>query len=91
MTQLVSDYRRYGYRRVMDLHRASEWRVNYTRIEWLRRRMGLKVPWKQPERKRLWLADGSCFRLRPTHKGHVWSYDFVMDRTAEGRRIRMLT
>ena len=51
---------------------------------------GLKVPQKQPKRGRLWLNDGSCVRLRPTHKGHVWSYDFVQDRTHEGKVFRML-
>src|SRR5215831_13888787 len=55
-----------------------------------RRREGLKVPNKQPKRGRLWLADGSCIRLRPQHRNHVWSYDFVEDRTHDGRRYRML-
>jgi transposase InsO family protein len=82
MTQLASDYGRYGYRRITALLRADGWRVNHKRIERLWRREGLKVPWKQPKRKRLWLADGSCVRLRPAHKDHVWSYDFVMDPTA---------
>ena len=50
----------------------------------------LKVPQKQPKRGRLWLNDGSCVRLRPAHKGHVWSYDFVQDRTHEGKVFRML-
>jgi putative transposase len=52
---------------------------------------GLKVPQKQPKRGRLWLTDGSCVRLRPTHRNHVWSWDFVMDRTDDGRAIKMLT
>src|SRR5262249_23183753 len=45
---------------------------------------------KQPKRGRLWLADGSCIRLRPEQRNHVWSYDFVEDRTHEGRKYRML-
>ena len=49
------------------------------------------MPTKQPKRRRLWLNDGSCIRLRPTHRNHVWSYDVVMDRTSDGRPIRMLT
>ena len=48
------------------------------------------MPQKQPKRGRLWLNDGSCVRLRPVHKGHVWSYDFVQDRTHEGKVFRML-
>lgn len=91
MTQLASDYGRYGYRRVTALLRAEGWRVNHKRIERLWRQEGLKVPQKQPKRKRLWLNDGSCIRLRPQYRDHVWSYDFVMDRTSEGRSFRMLT
>ena len=49
------------------------------------------MPKKQPKRGRLWLNDGSCIRLRPEHKDHVWSYDFMMARTIEGRVFRILT
>ena len=91
MIELASGYGRYGYRKVTALLRDEGWRVNHKRVERLWRREGLKVPARQPKRKRLWLADGSCVRLRPAFKDHVWSYDFVMDRTAEGRSFRMLT
>lgn len=46
---------------------------------------------KQPKRGRLWMNDGSCIRLRPSWKNHVWAYDFVHDRTKDGRAFRMLT
>src|SRR6266567_5887127 len=69
---------------------AASWLVNDKRVERIWRREGLKVPYKQPKRGRLWLADGSCIRLRPQHRNHVWSYDFVEDRTHDGRRYRML-
>ena len=84
------EYGRYGYRRVTALLRADGWRVNAKRVERIWRREGLKVPVKQPKRKRLWLNDGSCMRLRPTHRDHVWSYDFVEDRTHDGRKYRVL-
>jgi len=67
--------------------------ATYTMSRWhtpFWRREGLKVPQKQPKRGRLWLNDGSCIRLRPMHKDHVWSYDFVMARTSDGRAIRIL-
>jgi transposase InsO family protein len=64
--------------------------VNRKRVERIWRREGLKVPARQPKRGRLWLNDGSCVRLRPEHPNHVWSYDFVEDRTHDGRRYRML-
>jgi putative transposase len=65
--------------------------LNHKRVERIWRQEGLKVPKKQPKRGRLWLNDGSCIRLRPEHKDHVWSYDFVTARTADGRAFRMLT
>jgi transposase InsO family protein len=88
---MASEYGRYGYRRITALLRAEGWWVNHKRVERIWRQEGLKVPAKQPKRRRLWLGDGSCIRLRPTHRNHVWSYDFVMDRTADGRSFRMLT
>ena len=88
---LACDYGRYGYRRVMGLLHLEGTFVNHKRVERIWKEEGLKVPKKQPKRRRLWLNDGSCIRLRPQHRDHVWSYDFVMDRTSEGRAFRMLT
>lgn len=65
--------------------------VNVKRVERIWRREGLKGPQKQPKRGRLWLNDGSCFRLRPERPNHVWSYDFVESRTHDGRKFRMLS
>jgi len=70
--------------------RQEEWQVNYKRVERIWRKEGLKVPQKQPKRGRLWLNDGSCVRLRPEHKDHVWSYDFMIARTSDGRAFRIL-
>ena len=91
MTYWATRYGRYGYRRVTQLLRDAGWKVNHKRIERLWRREGLKVPQKQPKRRRLWLNDGSCVRLRPQKRDHVWSYDFVHCRTYDGRPIRLLT
>lgn len=91
IVQMASCYGRYGYRRIAALLGHEGWRVNHKRVERIWRREGLKVPRKQPKRGRLWLADGSCIRLRPTHKDHVWSYDFIHDRTRDGRGVRILT
>jgi putative transposase len=87
---LAKQYGRYGYRRITALLRAAGWVVNFKRVERIWRREGLKIPHKQPKRKRLWLNDGSCIRLRPERPNHVWSYDFVEDRTHDGRKYRML-
>ncbi len=71
--------------------RAEGWRVNHKRVERIWRQEGLKVPQKQPKRGRLWLNDGSCIRLRPERKNHVWSYDLMVARTHDGRAFRILT
>jgi transposase InsO family protein len=87
---LASQYGRFGYRRItIELQKAG-WPVGKDRVERIWRREGLKVPKKQKPRGRLWLNDGSCVRLRPEHRNHVWSYDFVSAFTHDGRTVRML-
>lgn len=88
---LATEYGRYGYRRITALLKTQGWHVNAKRVQRIWRREGLRVPQTQPKRARLWLNDGSCIRLRPEHPNHIWSYDFVMDRTQDGRAFRMLT
>jgi len=88
--ELATRYGRYGYRRITALLRDAGWLVNVKRVERIWRQEGLKVPAKQPKRGRLWLNDGSCVRLRPEYPNHVWSYDFVEDRSHNGRKFRML-
>jgi len=88
---LATKFGRYGYRRITALLKSEGWRVNHKRVERIWRQEGLKVPQKQPRRKRLWLNDNSGIRLRPEHKDHVWSYDFVKRRTENGKAFRILT
>jgi len=90
MIELAREYGRYGYRRIATLLREAGWSVSDGRIERLWRREGLKVPQKQPKKGRLWLNDGSCVRLRPKYRNHVWSYDFVHCRTDDGKVFRTL-
>ena len=90
IVELASEYGRYGYRRITALLRDEGWAVNHKRVERIWRQEGLKVPAKQPKRGRLWLNDGSCIRLRPAYPNHVWSYDFMQDRTHDGAPLRIL-
>ena len=91
IVSLATEYGRYGYRRITALLKTDGWRVNHKRVERIWRQEGLKVPARQPKRGRLWFNDGSCIRLRPEHRNHVWAYDFVFDRTREGRPLKFLT
>lgn len=88
--ELARQYGRYGYRKIAALLRHAGWVVNDKYVERIWRQEGLKVPNKQPKRGRPWLSNSSCICLREEHRNHVWSYDFVEDRTHEGRKYRML-
>jgi len=89
--ELAAVYGRYGTPRITAMLGNEGWTVNHKRVERIWREEGLKVPQKQPKRGRLWLNDGSCIRLRPEKKDHVWAYDFVSGRTHDGVPFRMLT
>ena len=91
VVKVAGRFGRYGYRMVTGMLRAEGWVVNHKRVERIWREEGLKVPKKQPKRGRLWLTDGSCIRLRPLYRHPVWAYDFVADRTHDGRPLKMLT
>jgi len=90
--RLACTYGRYGYRMIAALMRNAGWlQATVERVRRIWKEEGLKVPAKQPPRGRLWLSDGSCLRLRPQYRNHVWSYDFVVVRDVYGKKIRMLT
>src|SRR5215213_2512157 len=94
MIELSRENPRYGYRRVWAMLRREGWPVNKKRVHRLWRMEGLKVPDKQRKRRRLAKLEGtsenSCTRRRAESRNHVWSYDFVMDETEEGRRLKMM-
>lgn len=87
--ELANLYGRYGYRRITALLREKGWQINTKRVARIWKLQGLKVPGKQKKRARLWDREGSCIRLRPERKNHVWSYDFMMDRTYNGTPFKM--
>ena len=88
---MAAQYGRYGYRRITEMLQRAGWSVGVDRVLRIWRREGLKLPSKQRPRRRLWLNDGSCIRLRPERRNHVWSYDFVEAQTQDGRKVRLMT
>lgn len=88
--ELVKKYGRYGYKTITSMLQMEGYDVGKDRVYRIWQEEGLQVPQKQPKKSRLWLADGSCIRLRPTHKNHVWSYDFVSEQTHDGRKFKIL-
>jgi transposase InsO family protein len=91
MLELVRRHPRFGYRRVWALLRREGWRVNRKRVWRLWRQQGLKVPRKQRKKRRLGSSAGGCVRRRAEHRNHVWAWDFVFDRTSDGRALKWLT
>ena len=87
----AESYPRYGSPRVHELLTGTGWRVNLKRVHRLWKQEHLQVPQKQRKRRRLpGCSKNGCIRHRPTHRNHVWSYDFVMDRTEDGRQLKLL-
>jgi transposase InsO family protein len=89
--ELVALHPRYGYRRMTALLKQEGGRVNRKRVYRLWRQQGFKVPQKQRKRRRLGTSENCCLRHRAEHKDHVWSWDFIFDRTASGRTIKWLS
>ena len=97
IVELALEYGRYGDRLITQLLKCEGLATNHKCVEriWFvpngtMREEGLKVPAKQPKRRRLWLTDGSCVRMRPECPNYVWSYDIMCDRTSDGRKLRIL-
>lgn len=88
--ETACNYGRVGYRMVTAMLRNRGIMINHKRVERIWREEGLKLPQKQTRKRRLWLNDGSCVRLRAERRNHVWSYDFVEDKTMDGRKFRIL-
>jgi len=91
MLALVGEHPRYGYRRIWALLRKAGWMVNRKRIYRLWRQEGLKVPQKQHKKRRLGMSANSCVRRKAKHMNHVWTWDFIHDRTIRGRPLKWLS
>lgn len=89
--ELVREFPRYGYRMITRTLRLEGWRVNFKRIYRIWRQEGLKVPRKKPKKRRLGSSEGSILRRKATHRNHVWSVDFIFDRTTNGGSLKVLS
>ena len=91
MLELVRRHPRWGYRRITMLLRREGWRVNRKRVYRLWRQQGLKVLRKQRKNRRLGHSGNSCVRRPAQDKDHVWTWDFLHDRTGDGRSLKWFT
>ncbi len=91
MRRLAEAYPRYGSERVHQLLVGTGWRVNFKRVHRLWRQEHLQVPQKQHKRRRCpGSSAGGIVRYKAKHPNHVWSYDFLTDRTEDGRQLKLL-
>lgn len=91
MHELAARFSRFGYRRIWALLRAERWKVSRRRIHRLWQREGLKVPPKQKRRRRRGASENSILCKRAEHKDHVWTWDFIHDRTESGSKLKWLS
>ena len=90
LRRISAEHPRAGYRMAAALLRRAGMEVNLKRVQRLWRQEGLKVPKRQRKRARLGNSENGTQRLRAERVNHVWSYDFVMDQTEDGRRLKWL-
>lgn len=88
---MVESHPRYGSERVHQLLLGTGWKVNFKRVHRLWKTEHMQVPKKQRRRRRLpGLSENSCVRHKAKYRNHVWSYDFLVDRTEDGRQLKLL-
>jgi transposase InsO family protein len=91
MRRLVKRWPRHGSERVRELLVGIGWRVNFKRVHRLWKQEHMQVPKRQRKRHRLpGRSANGCVRYRAIHPDHVWSYDFLADRTEDGRQLKLL-
>jgi putative transposase len=87
--ELAFAHPRYGYRRVHALLKRRGQRVNRKRVVRVWKKFGLQVPRSKKTRKRV--REPQKVLPHASHPNEVWTYDFVFDRDAAGRRLKLLT
>jgi len=89
--QLAKRHKRYGYRFITAKLRQSGWHVNHKRVQRIWRQEGLQVPYRRKFKKAKGCSRNSCTAKKAEYINHVWTYDFISDQTADGRKLKLLT
>jgi transposase InsO family protein len=90
MRRLGRAHPRFGYRRIHRLLLREGWRVNHKRVQRLWRREGMRVPRKRTKRRPPGHSANSCTLRRAEGRDQVWAYDFLFERTEDGRQVKIL-
>ena len=89
IVSLSWQYPRYGYRRIRAVLEREGWSVSRKQVQRIRRKEGLKVHPKPQRIPRQGVSTG--LPTQATHRNHVWTWDFIFDRTDKGSTLKMLT
>jgi putative transposase len=92
--KLAGAHPRFGYRRIWALLHREGWSVNKKAVRriWLRSGLKLAKPRGTPKLRRPHGQDGNACHLRPSRgKDDVWTWDFIFDRTSDGRSLKWLS
>ena len=88
LKRLSETYPRFGYRRIaVMLNRQEQENINVKRVYRIWKMLNLQLPKRRPKRKR---PGTDPIKLVSQHSNHVWSYDFVSDRAANGQKLKIL-
>jgi len=91
MKRLAGRHPRYGYRFITAKLRQEGWQVNHKRVQRLWRKEGLQVPYRRNNKKSPGSSENACYAKKAEFINHVWTYDFIEDRTEDGRKLKFLT
>jgi transposase InsO family protein len=93
--RLARRHRRYGYKRIYARLVHQGWRVNRKRVRRLWSHLGLRLrkPRQKPKKggQKPGTSANSCVKQPPGFKNDIWTYDFIQDRTVDGRPLKWLT
>lgn len=90
MDKLRKRYKRSGYRGVWIRLRRAGWRVNRKRVHRIWKAEGWQIRKRKRKPRGRGSSENSCAVQRAEYRGHVWSYDFVLDRTEQGGLLKFL-
>jgi len=82
-------HRKWGYTKITKLLKDDGWAVGKRLVGRIRRELGLRIPQRKPRKRRQGPSTG--LPTKATHRGHVWCWDFIHDRTVRGGSLKMLT
>ena len=86
--EIAAQRRRFGSFRIWQMLIRQGWTINKKRVQRLWREEGLRNPLRKRRKRARGHSENSCAMKKAEYKNHVWCWDFTMDETAEGRRLK---